>query len=160
MQAQFKYESALIINCMKSRCLSEINIRVNLHFYGHPHFYFHKYQYPARLRWRHIVCIATTIHQEVLHFWNCVNFSLCWRKLSFCPYHRLFDHGSVSPTLPTVLYTLIVFISQVTKVDVQHACGLDKYFLNDKAWILSEKHTGLKEERWIIFVKGKKLYEL
>jgi len=104
----------------------------------------------------HIVCIATTIHQEVLHFWNCVNFSLCWRKLSFCPYHRLFDHGSVSPTLPTVLYTLIVFISQVTKVDVQHACGLDKYFLNDKAWILSEKHTGLKEERWIIFVKGKK----
>ena len=65
MQAQFKYESALIINCMKSRCLSEINIRVNLHFYGHPHFYFHKYQYPARLRWRHIVCIATTIQQEI-----------------------------------------------------------------------------------------------
>jgi len=49
-KAQFKYEPDIVINCMKSRCLSEINIRVNLHFYGHPHFYFHKYQYPARLQ--------------------------------------------------------------------------------------------------------------
>ena len=104
-------------------------------------------------------CLYSHYHTEgniliYLHFWNCV-ILLCWRKLSFCPYHPL-DHCSVSPALPIVLYTLIVFISQVTKVEVLHACGLDKYFLKDKTWILSVKHIGLKEDRLIIFVKEKK----
>ena len=76
-KAQFKYEPDIVINCMKSRCLSEINIRVNLHFYGHPHFIFININIQLDYKGAHIVCIATTIHQEVLHFWNCVNFSLC-----------------------------------------------------------------------------------